>query len=411
MTDPHSKSRNRLEQVIEAGLLLTSELSLEGVLQQVADLARELLSARYSAIGVLAEDGRTLSSFTTSGVSRETAEGIGASPEGRGVLGLVIREAQPIRLKDIAQHPEAHGLPPNHPEMHSFLGVPIVGRRGTFGNLYVAERLSGTEFTEEDEHIATMLAAQAAAAVDNARLHEESARLLEEVQQLHRSRERFFATVNHEMRNAIAGVFGWAEMLVRKKDPETVPKAAFEVLESAEQAITLINDLLDLSRLDENRLKPHMEEVEGTRVIDRSIRLVTPAATAKHIEIVFSVHENLATCYTDAHRVEQILVNLLGNAVRHSPKGAPITITAFTTDDSFVVLVDDQGTGIPEEDIERIFDIYYTQAGSAGGGGSGLGLPLSRRLARLLGGELSASNRSSSGARFTLKLPRGAPPT
>ena len=411
MTDPHSKSRNRLEQVIEAGLLLTSELSLEGVLQQVADLARELLSARYSAIGVLAEDGRTLSSFTTSGVSRETAEGIGAPPEGRGVLGLVIREAQPIRLKDIAQHPEAHGLPPNHPEMHSFLGVPIVGRRGAFGNLYVAERLSGTEFTEEDEHIATMLAAQAAAAVDNARLHEESARLLEEVQQLHRSRERFFATVNHEMRNAIAGVFGWAEMLVRKKDPETVPKAAFEVLESAEQAITLINDLLDLSRLDENRLKPHMEEVEGTRVIDRSIRLVTPAATAKHIEIVFSVHENLATCYTDAHRVEQILVNLLGNAVRHSPKGAPITITAFTTDDSFVVLVDDQGTGIPEEDIERIFDIYYTQAGSAGGGGSGLGLPLSRRLARLLGGELSASNRSSSGARFTLKLPRGAPPT
>jgi signal transduction histidine kinase len=410
MTDDHGKSRNRLEQVVEAGLLLTSELSLEGVLQQVADLARELLSARYSAIGVLAEDGRTLSSFTTSGVSRETAEGIGAPPEGRGVLGLVIREAQPIRLKDIAQHPEAHGLPANHPPMHTFLGVPIIGRRGIFGNLYVAERLSGTEFTEEDERIATMLAAQAAAAVDNARLHEESARLLEEVQQLHRSRERFFATVNHEMRNAIAGVFGWAEMLVRKKDPETVPKAAFEVLESAEQAITLINDLLDLSRLDENRLKPHMEEVEGTRVIDRSIRLVTPSAVAKHIEIVFSVHENLATCYTDAHRVEQILVNLLGNAVRHSPEGAPITVTAFTTDDSFVVLVDDKGPGIPEEDIERIFDIYYTQAGS-GGGGSGLGLPLSRRLARLLGGELSAGNRPNSGARFTLKLPRGAPPT
>lgn len=410
MTDDHGKSRNRLEQVVEAGLLLTSELSLEGVLQQVTDLARELLSARYSAIGVLAEDGRTLSSFITSGVSRETAEGIGAPPEGRGILGLVIREARPIRLKDIAQHPEAHGLPPNHPVMHTFLGVPIIGRHGIFGNLYVAERLSGTEFTEEDERIATMLAAQAAAAVDNARLHEESARLLEEVQQLHRSRERFFATVNHEMRNAIAGVFGWAEMLVRKKDPETVPKAAFEVLESAEQAITLINDLLDLSRLDENRLKPRMEEVEGTRVIDRSIRLVTPSAVAKHIEIVFSVHENLATCYTDAHRVEQILVNLLGNAVRHSPEGAPITVTAFTTDDSFVVLVDDQGPGIPEEDIERIFDIYYTQAGS-GGGGSGLGLPLSRRLARLLGGELSAGNRPNSGARFTLKLPRGVQPT
>ena len=408
MTDTASRSQSRLEQVVEAGLLLTSEMSLEGVLQQVADLARELLSARYSAIGVLAEDGRTLSSFTTSGISPEASKNIGALPEGRGVLGLVIREARPIRLKDITQHPEAHGLPPNHPVMKTFLGVPIIGRRGIFGNLYVAERLSGTEFTAEDEHIANMLAAQTAAAVENARLHEESTRLLEEVQQLHRSRERFFATVNHEMRNAIAGVFGWAEMLVRKRDPETVPKAAFEVLESAEQAITLINDLLDLSRLDENRLKPHMEEVEGTRVIDRSIRLVTPSATAKHIEIVFSVHKNLATCYTDAHRVQQILVNLLGNAVRHSPESTPVTITAFTTDNSFVVLVDDQGDGIPDEDTERIFDIYYTQSGGEGGG-SGLGLPLSRRLARLLGGELSANNRPEGGARFTLKLPRGNP--
>jgi len=408
MTDTASRSQSRLEQVVEAGLLLTSEMSLEGVLQQVADLARELLSARYSAIGVLAEDGRTLSSFTTSGISPEASKNIGAPPEGRGVLGLVIREARPIRLKDITQHPEAHGLPPNHPVMKTFLGVPIIGRRGIFGNLYVAERLSGTEFTAEDEHIANMLAAQTAAAVENARLHEESTRLLEEVQQLHRSRERFFATVNHEMRNAIAGVFGWAEMLVRKRDPETVPKAAFEVLESAEQAITLINDLLDLSRLDENRLKPHMEEVEGTRVIDRSIRLVTPSATAKHIEIVFSVHKNLATCYTDAHRVQQILVNLLGNAVRHSPESTPVTITAFTTDNSFVVLVDDQGDGIPDEDTERIFDIYYTQSGGEGGG-SGLGLPLSRRLARLLGGELSANNRPEGGARFTLKLPRGNP--
>ena len=406
MTDTASRAQNRLEQVVQAGLLLTSELSLEGVLQQVADLARELLSARYAAIGVLAEDGRTLSSFTTSGISPEAGKNIGSPPEGRGVLGLVIREARPIRLKDITEHPEAHGLPPNHPIMKTFLGVPIVGRRGIFGNLYVAEHLSGAEFSEEDEHIATMLAAQTAAAVENARLHEESTRLLEEVQQLHRSRERFFATVNHEMRNAIAGVFGWAEMLVRKRDPETVPKAAFEVLESAEQAISLINDLLDLSRLDENRLKPHMEEVEGTRVVDRSIRLVTPSAIAKRIEIVFSVHKNLATCYTDAHRVEQILVNLLGNAVRHSPEGIPVTVTAFTTDNSFVVLVDDQGDGIPEENLERIFDIYYTQAGGEGGG-SGLGLPLSRRLARLLGGELSASNRQEGGARFTLKLPRG----
>ncbi len=93
-----------------------------------------------------------------------------------------------------------------------------------FGNLYLTEKLGGERFTEDDEHIAVLLAANTAAAVENARLHEESARLLEEVQQLHRARERFFAMVNHELRNALAAVYGWAEMLVRKKDPATVPQ-------------------------------------------------------------------------------------------------------------------------------------------------------------------------------------------
>ena len=88
--------------------------------------------------------------------------------------------------------------------MHSFLGVPIVGRRGVFGNLYLTEKIGAEGFTDEDEHMAVLLAAITAAAVENARLHEESARLLEEVQELHRTRERFFAMVNHELRNALA---------------------------------------------------------------------------------------------------------------------------------------------------------------------------------------------------------------
>ena len=157
--------------------------------------------------------------------------------------------------------------------MRPFLGVPIVGKRGVLGDLYLTEKVGGAEFTAEDEHIATLLAAKAAAAIENARLHEESARLLEEVQQLHRSRERFFAMVNHELRNSLAAVFGWAEMLVRRKEPGSVPRAAFEVLDSAEQAISLINDLLDLSRLDEDRLKPVIREVDCGGVVRQALSL------------------------------------------------------------------------------------------------------------------------------------------
>ena len=249
---------------------LITEVSLEGVLQRVVQVAAEVIGARYAAIGVVAPDGRVLESFTTYGIDAELRARIGRPPRGHGILGLVIREAKPIRLPDLTKHPDSYGFPRHHPPMRSFLGVPIVGRSGVVGNLYLTEKTGGEVFTEEDEDIAILLAATAAAAVENVRHHEESARLLEEVQQLHRTRERFFAMVNHELRNALAAVYGWSEMLVRKKDPATVPRAAFEVLDSAQYAVALINDLLDLSRLDEDRLKPVIRAVEPVSMAKRA---------------------------------------------------------------------------------------------------------------------------------------------
>jgi signal transduction histidine kinase len=288
--------------------------------------------------------------------------------------------------------------------MKSFLGVPIVGKRGIFGNLYLTEKLGGEAFTDEDEHIATLLAANTSAAVENARLHEESARLLEEVQQLHRTRERFFAMVNHELRNSLAAVYGWSEMMVRKKDPATVPRAAFEVLESAQQAVGLINDLLDLSRLDEDRLRPVIRANEPGALARRAIARVTPAAEAKRILLQVDVAPDLPSCDTDASRVEQILVNLLGNAISHAPEGSIIRLDVTANPRMVIYKLEDEGSGIPAGEVERIFDIYVTKPAGEGQG-VGLGLPLSRRLARLLGGELHAVSRPGQGGCFVLELP------
>jgi signal transduction histidine kinase len=243
--------------------------------------------------------------------------------------------------------------------------------------------------------------------VENARLHEESARLLEEVQQLHRARERFFAMVNHELRNALAAVFGWAEMLVRKKDPTTVPKAAFEVLDSAQQAIGLINDLLDLSRLDEDRLRPVMRAVDPAAVVRRAAGRVTPAAESAGVALEVEAPDDLPACDTDASRVEQILVNLLGNAIQHSAPGGTVRLAVEAAGGKIVCTVDNAGAGIPATEVERIFDIYVSRKDGATRG-VGLGLPLSRRLARLLGGELRAVARPE-GGRFTLELPLAPP--
>jgi signal transduction histidine kinase len=397
----------RVERLVVAASSLITEVSLEGVLERVVEVAAEVIGARYAAIGVLAPDGRLLESFITHGIDAEQRALIGDLPRGHGILGLVIRSAKPIRLPDLTRHPDSYGFPPHHPPMKSFLGVPIVGKRGIFGNLYLTEKLGGEAFTDEDEHIAILLAANTSAAVENARLHEESARLLEEVQQLHRTRERFFAMVNHELRNALAAVYGWSEMMVRKKDPATVPRAAFEVLESAQQAVGLINDLLDLSRLDEDRLRPVIRATEPGSMARRAISRVTPAADAKRILLQVDAAPGLPSCDTDASRVEQILVNLLGNAISHAPDGSTVRLEVTAQQPMVIFKLEDQGSGIPESDLERIFDIYVTKPAGEGQG-VGLGLPLSRRLARLLGGELRAVARPGQGGCFVLELPAAA---
>lgn len=221
MTD--GDSNDRVERLVRAAPELVGELNLDRALQRVADLTRELLGARYAAVGLLGPDNQTLQSFTTSGMSEDVRARIGSLPTGRGVLGLVIREGRVVRLAKLGDHPASAGFPANHPPMESFLGVPIHGRTGILGDLYLTEKIGLPEFSDEDVHIAMLLANIVASAVENAQSYDRTARLLEEVQQLHRSRERFFAMINHELRNALAAVYGWAEMLIRKKDPQTVP--------------------------------------------------------------------------------------------------------------------------------------------------------------------------------------------
>ncbi|MEO7476542.1 MAG: HAMP domain-containing sensor histidine kinase, partial [Gemmatimonadales bacterium] len=194
-------------------------------------------------------------------------------------------------------------------------------------------------------------------------------------------------------------------LLVRKKDPATVPRAAFEVLDSAQQAIGLINDLLDLSRLDEDRLKPVFRPVDPGAVARRARGRVTPAAEAKGVRLELELLPALPSCRTDASRLEQILVNLLGNAIHHTPESSAVHLAISAGDGMVRYTVRDEGPGIPESELERIFDIYVTQAAGEASG-AGLGLPLSRRLARLLGGDLHAvAAVRGGGGRFVLELP------
>jgi signal transduction histidine kinase len=172
----HVSEQPRLRALLDAGIALTSELSLDAVLQLLAETAGKLTGARYAALGVIDPSGRELERFVTFGFDEETMRTIGELPRGRGILGILIRDSIPVRLHNLTQDPRSVGFPAGHPPMKTFLGVPILLRGTAFGNLYLTEKEGGVDFTEEDEEVVMLLASQAAVAVENARLYESATR-------------------------------------------------------------------------------------------------------------------------------------------------------------------------------------------------------------------------------------------
>ena len=167
----HQVEEERFRRLIDVGSSLLSELDIEVVLKSVVDAARELTNARYAALGVLDRERRELERFINVGIDEGARREIGNLPRGRGVLGELIREPAPLRLRDVEAHPHAYGFPPGHPPMHSFLGVPISVRGETYGNLYMTEKQGAAEFDEADEEAALTLASWAGIAIENARLY------------------------------------------------------------------------------------------------------------------------------------------------------------------------------------------------------------------------------------------------
>jgi len=167
-----TKASARLRTLVETGVAISSDLSLDGVLERIAEAAASLTGARYAALGVIDRAGTGLERFVTTGLDESTRTQIGDLPHGRGILGVLISDARPLRLHELSQDPRSVGFPPNHPPMNTFLGVPILLRGVAYGNLYLTEKEGGEDFTAEDEELVTLLASQAAVAVENARLYE-----------------------------------------------------------------------------------------------------------------------------------------------------------------------------------------------------------------------------------------------
>lgn len=405
----HERQQHAL---VEAGKALSSERTLDGVLRRIVEHAMELTGARYGALGVLDESHENLAAFVTVGIDEHTKSLIGELPRGRGILGVLIDDPRPLRLARLQDDPRSVGFPEHHPPMASFLGVPIVTARSVAGRIYLTEKTGADAFSEEDERLVETLASQAAIAIDNAALNDQLQVTAAELTEASRHKTAFLANMSHELRSPLNTIIGYSRLLL--DDPRGLDQEQIEDLEivrgSSEHLLALITDLLDLQRIEAGRVTLVLDDENLRSIVEDSVASIRPSL-ANGVELVadLSALED-PHVRVDRTRVRQIMLNVLGNAVKFTESGS-VTVRVADGDDRITIAVQDTGPGIPEADRQRIFESFFQSQAAldrtpGAREGAGLGLAITRMLTELHGGRVWLESAVGSGTTVTIELPR-----
>lgn len=362
---------------------ISGVLALEVVLQLIVDRVRELAEAQYAALGIAHEDGH-LERFLTSGLDSVARERIGALPRGDGLLGLIIREGQTFRIADIARDPRRYGFPPNHPEMHSFLGVPVTFKGRPTGNLYLTNKRGAADFSEDDQRLVERFAAHAGLAIENARLSErvQALAVVEE-------RER----IGRDLHDGIIQRI-YAVTLGLDDVPEIALADPAAAAERVERAIDALHAAIGEIRTFIYGLRPGLEGPGGIASALESLA----EETRLHSPMQIEVHAEMAAPVSAA--VSRELLNIAREALSNAARHAAATSVALDLRESGAELrleIADDGSG---------FDA------SAAAAPGHHGLANMRRRAESLRGRLLVESEEGGGTRIIVVLPlpeRAAP--
>ena len=362
-------------------MTLASELSLDAVLLRIVELAVDITGARYGALGVLTPDGREIQEFVTVGITPEERAALGDPPKGHGLLGELIREARPLRIPDISADPRSVGFPPNHPPMTSLLGAPITGRGRVFGNLYLTDKQSAEAFDEEDERVLLVLAAQAAVAVENARLTEESERRGRELQRLQvvEERERIGKELHDGVIQSLFAVGMNLQGMAAATEDEELKRRLEAAVDDVDHAIRDLRNYIF-------GLRPG---ILADRQLDQAIKeLATEFEARSGVLTVVEVDAETASVLASrAGDVVQLVREALSNVGRH---GAATTcrISLGRGRTGFALEVDDDGRG---------FDVDMTTWG--------MGLRNLKERVEALGGAFDIQSTPGEGTTVRASLP------
>lgn len=331
------ETSRRLAALVEAGMILSSELDLDALLQRIADISRDVVGAEYGAVGVVDESGM-LTRFVYSGIDKQQADEIGNLPTGAGVLGAIIEEGRPIRLKEISQHPRSYGFPEGHPPMHTFLGAPIVVGGRVFGRLYLTEKSGGEEFTKDDERIALTLASQAGVAIENAALHEEVATRQSEMA-IFEERDRISKELHDGVIQSIysVGLSLQGSLSILERDADAARRRI-------DAAITELDNVVRDVRSYIFELQPKIVEEKGLTDAIKELVRDHEVNTLAHTEV--HLHEEACGTLDRSQQghVIQVVREVLSNIARHA-EASTVTVNCAREQSDVVLEIVDNGKG------------------------------------------------------------------
>ena len=406
-----------VETLHQIGQSLASELDLQRIVQSVTDAATQLTGAQFGAFfyNLVNDAGEAYTLYTISGVPREAFERF-PMPRNTPVFAPTFYGEGVVRSDDITRDARYgrmapyHGMPDGHLPVRSYLAVPVISRSGAvLGGLFFGHEEVGV-FQASHEQLATGIAGWAAVAMDNARLFEAEQRARVEAERANRAKSDFLAVMSHELRTPLNAILGYTDLIIAGASgevSESVQGKLQRVGLSARHLLSLIEEILTFSRLEAGEEKVDITTVDVAEMLGEIQALMEPQALAKGIRFECRAPEGRISLESDVKKIRQMLLNLVSNAIKFTDHGHVSAIAELVGDDVRFV-VTDTGHGVSPAHLERIFDAFWQVEGSAtrAAGGTGLGLTVSRRLARLLGGDITVDSELGRGSTFTLTLPR-----
>jgi len=393
---------------------LASSLEYEATLLLVLDLAVPGLADQCS-VNLMDDDGTIKRKIAVFGNTAKLAlaceidRKYPLSPSKPHPIVNVLQNGQPLLIPEVpdsllvmSAHDDEHLEALRSLAPRSSMVVPLKARARTFGSLELVTSGSGRRYTERDLILAEDFARRAALAIDNARLYDSAQRAIQ-------ARQDLLAIVSHDLRNPL-GVIAMNAALLERKAPEDeagaqIKKRAATMLRAAERMTHLIRDLLDAATIESGRFSLESKPQDAAALVREGFDMMAPFADTKSIKLVRDAPPPGTLVQCDRDRVIQVLTNLIGNALKFTPEGGQITVRAEVCERDVVFSVTDSGVGIAEDQLPHIFDRYWMGKRSKGGG-TGLGLYISKGIIDAHGGEIGAESKQGSGSTFHFTLPR-----